>query len=173
LNPRVAIEAAQARIDADNVASALDGVDVVLDGADNFATRYVLNEACIEAGLPLVYGAVQRFEGQASVFWPGHPDGTAPCYRCLFPEPPSPEDAPNCAEAGVLGVVPGLVGLIQANETLKLILGIGEPLIGRVLCVDALAMRFREIRLARDPDCPGCGPNPRPVALPDASCAAR
>jgi molybdopterin/thiamine biosynthesis adenylyltransferase len=107
------------------------------------------------------------------VFWPGHPSGKAPCYRCLFPDPPSAQDAPNCAEAGVLGVVPGMIGLIQANETLKLILGIGEPLIGRVVCVDALGARFRELRLGRDPDCPGCGPNRRPVDLPGANCAAR
>jgi molybdopterin/thiamine biosynthesis adenylyltransferase len=171
LNPRVKVETAAERVTSANVDSLIAGVDVVFDGADNFATRYLLNEACIASGKPLVYGAVQRFEGQASVFWPGHPSGTGPCYRCLFPEPPRPEDAPNCAEAGVLGVMPGLIGMIQANETLKLLLGVGEPLLGRVLCVDALGGRFRELRLARDPDCPGCGPNRRPVTQAAVGCA--
>jgi molybdopterin/thiamine biosynthesis adenylyltransferase len=121
-----------------------------------------------------VYGAVQRFEGQAAVFHAGHPSGTVPCYRCLFPEPPAPEDAPNCAQAGVLGVLPGIVGLLQANETIKLILGIGAPLYGRLLMIDALAARFRELKVPRDPQCPACGPGaPRGVYVDyDAACAA-
>jgi molybdopterin/thiamine biosynthesis adenylyltransferase/rhodanese-related sulfurtransferase len=158
LNPRVRIEAVRERVTAANVDRLLDGIDVVVDGADNFAARYLLNDACVHHGKPLVYGAVHRFEGQASVFDAGRRRGHAPCYRCLFPEPPPPEAAPNCAEAGVLGVLPGLVGLIQATEAIKLILGIGTPLSGRLLHVDALSMRFRETRLPVDPDCPVCAP---------------
>ena len=158
LNPRVRIEAVQARVTSANVDALLDGVDVVVDGADNFPVRYLLNDACVKHGVPLVYGGVHRFEGQASVFDAGRHRGEAPCYRCLFPEPPSPEDAPNCAEAGVLGVLPGVIGLVQATEVLKLLLGIGTPLTGRLLQFDALAMRFRETRLAPDPACPLCAP---------------
>ncbi len=158
LNPRVRIEAVQARVTSANVEALLDGVDVVVDGADNFPVRYLLNDACVKHGVPLVYGAVHRFEGQASVFDAGRQRGTAPCYRCLFPEPPPPEAAPNCAEAGVLGVLPGVIGLVQATEVLKLLLGIGTPLTGRLLQFDALAMHFRETRLAPDPDCPLCAP---------------
>jgi molybdopterin/thiamine biosynthesis adenylyltransferase/rhodanese-related sulfurtransferase len=158
LNPRTRIEAIAERITSDNVERLLEGVDVVVDGADNFAARYLLNDACVKLAKPLVYGAVHRFEGQASVFDAGRHRGSAPCYRCLFPEPPPPDAAPNCAEAGVLGVVPGLVGLLQATEALKLLLGIGEPLTGRLLHVDALGLRFRETRLVPDPDCPVCPP---------------
>ncbi len=158
LNPRTRIEAVQARATAANVEQLLEGVDVVVDGADNFAVRYLLNDACVKLGKPLVYGAVHRFEGQASVFDAGRHRGVAPCYRCLFPEPPPPEAAPNCAEAGVLGVLPGVVGLLQATEAIKLLLGIGEPLRGRLLHFDALAMRFRETRLLPDPDCAVCAP---------------
>ncbi|MDX5444807.1 MAG: molybdopterin-synthase adenylyltransferase MoeB [Zoogloeaceae bacterium] len=158
LNPRVRIETQQLRVTAETVDALLHGVDVVVDGADNFPVRYVLNAACLRHGKPLVYGAVHRFEGQVSVFDAGRRRGEAPCYRCLFPEPPAAEDAPNCAEAGVLGVLPGVVGLLQATEAIKLVLGIGEPLAGRLLHFDALAMRFRETRLRPDPDCPGCGP---------------
>jgi sulfur-carrier protein adenylyltransferase/sulfurtransferase len=156
LNPRTRVEAVAERVTSDNIDRLLDGVDVVLDGADNFPVRYLLNDACIKHAKPLVYGAVQRFEGQVSVFDAGRHRGQAPCYRCLFPEPPPPEFAPNCAEAGVLGVLPGVVGLLQANETIKLILGIGESLSGRLLNFDALAMRFREVRLRPDPGCPLC-----------------
>lgn len=155
LNPMIDVEAVRARVDASNVDGYILGADVVMDGADNFPVRHVLNEACLRLGKPLVYGAVQRFDGQASVFDAGRQRGVAPCYRCLFPE--APEDAPNCAEAGVLGVVPGIIGMVQATETIKLILGIGEPLIGRLLQFDALAMRFRETRLRADPECPACG----------------
>ena len=158
LNPRTQIEAVRERVTSDNVERLLDGVDVVVDGADNFAARYLLNDACVKLGKPLVYGAVHRFEGQASVFDAGRHRGAAPCYRCLFPEPPTAEDAPNCADAGVLGVLPGVIGLLQATEALKLILGIGTPLTGRLLQFDALAMRFRELRLSPDPDRPVCAP---------------
>ena len=156
LNPRTNIEAVAERATSANVERLLDGVDLVLDGADNFPVRYLLNDACVKLGIPLVYGAVQRFEGQVSVFDAGRQRGQAPCYRCLFPEPPAPEFAPNCSEAGVLGVLPGVIGLLQANEAIKLLLGIGEPLRGRLLHFDALAMRFRELRLRPDPDCVVC-----------------
>ena len=159
LNPRTTIEAVRERVTSDNVDRLLEGVDVVVDGADNFPVRYLLNDACVKHAKPLVYGAVHRFEGQASVFDAGRHRGSAPCYRCLFPEPPPPEAAPNCAEAGVLGVLPGVIGLLQATEAIKLLLCIGEPLRGRLLQFDALAMRFRETRLAADPQCPVCAPD--------------
>jgi molybdopterin/thiamine biosynthesis adenylyltransferase/rhodanese-related sulfurtransferase len=155
LNPRVRIEARNERLRAENVESLIRDHDVVIDGADNFPTRYLLDAASRQLGVPLVYGAVHRFTGQVSVFDPRRSD--SPCYRCLFPEPPAAEDAPNCAQAGVLGVLPGIIGLLQASEAIKLILGIGNPLVGRLLCFDALAATFRELRLPRDPDCPGCG----------------
>ena len=158
LNPRTRIDAVRERATAANVERLLADVDVVVDGADNFAARYLLNDACVHLGKPLVYGAVHRFEGQASVFDAGRRRGVAPCYRCLFPEPPPPEAAPNCAEAGVLGVLPGVVGLLQATETIKLLLGLGDPLSGRLLHFDALSMRFRETRLLPDPECPVCAP---------------
>lgn len=156
LNPRTQVEAVQARVTSDNIERLLDGVDVVLDGADNFPVRYLLNDACVKLGIPLVYGAVQRFEGQVSVFDAGRHRGELPCYRCLFPEPPPPEFAPNCAEAGVLGVLPGVIGLLQATEVVKLLLGIGDSLAGRLLQFDALSLRFRETRLRHDPDCAVC-----------------
>ncbi|KAF1708156.1 molybdopterin-synthase adenylyltransferase MoeB [Pseudoxanthomonas sacheonensis] len=159
LNPRTRIEAVAERVVAGNIERLLADVDVVIDGADNFPVRYLLNDACVKLGKPLVYGAVQRFEGQVSVFDAGRHRGQAPCYRCLFPEPPAAEFAPNCAEAGVLGVLPGVIGLLQANEAIKLLLGIGEPLSGRLLQFDALAMRFREMRLRPDPDCVVCAPD--------------
>jgi molybdopterin/thiamine biosynthesis adenylyltransferase/rhodanese-related sulfurtransferase len=158
LNPGARIEAVRERVTGANVETLLDGVDVVVDGADNFPVRYLLNDACVKLGKPLVYGAVHRFEGQVSVFDAGRARGVAPCYRCLFPEPPPPEAAPNCSEAGVLGVLPGVIGMLQATEVLKLLLAIGEPLTGRLLQFDALAMRFRETRLPADPDCPVCAP---------------
>lgn len=156
LNPRTQVEAVAERVTSDNIDRLLEDVDVVLDGADNFPVRYLLNDACIRHAKPLVYGAVQRFEGQVSVFDAGRHRGQAPCYRCLFPEPPPPEFAPNCAEAGVLGVLPGVIGLLQASEVIKLLLEIGEPLTGRLLHFDALAMRFRETRLRPDPGCTVC-----------------
>lgn len=159
LNPGVRVEGVRERLGGANVEALLRGHDVVVDGADNFPARYLLSAASVHLGLPLVYGAVHRFSGQVSVFDSRRAD--SPCYRCLFPQPPSAAEAPNCSEAGVLGVMPGIVGLLQANEVLKLILGIGEPLVGRLLCHDALAGTFRELRLPRDPDCPGCGANAR------------
>ncbi len=156
LNPRIEVEAVAERAGSANIERLLDGVDVVVDGADNFPVRYLLNDACVKLGKPLVYGAVHRFEGQVSVFDAGRARGQAPCYRCLFPEPPPPEAAPNCAEAGVLGVLPGVIGMLQATEAVKLVLGLGEPLRGRLLHFDAWSMRFRETRLAADPDCPVC-----------------
>ncbi|KLJ02101.1 molybdopterin-synthase adenylyltransferase MoeB [Luteimonas sp. FCS-9] len=158
LNPRTRIEAVAERVTSANIDRLLDGVDVVLDGADNFPVRYLLNDACLLHRTPLVYGAVHRFEGQVSVFDAGRARGRCPCYRCLFPEPPPAEAAPNCSEVGVLGVLPGVIGLLQATEVLKLLLGIGEPLRGRLLQFDALRMRFRETRLGADPDCPLCAP---------------
>ena len=161
LNPDIDIRTITARLTADNADELLSGHDVVLDGSDNFPTRYLLNDACIRLGLPLVYGAVLRFVGQVAVFHPAASDEA--CYRCLFPEPPLAEDAPNCAEAGVLGVMPGVIGTLQATETLKLLLGIGQPLVSRLLHFDALAGSFRTTRLVPDPDCPAC----RRLSKPD------
>jgi len=158
LNPRVAIEGVAERVTSANVERLLEDADVVIDGADNFPVRYLLNDACVKLGKPLVYGAVHRFEGQVSVFDAGRYRGVAPCYRCLFPQPPAPGDAPNCAEAGVLGVLPGVIGLLQATEAIKLILHLGESLSGRLVHFDALSLRFRETRLAADPECPVCAP---------------
>lgn len=155
LNPRVRVELRNERLQADNVERLLAGHDMVIDGADNFPARYLIAAASQRLKLPMIYGAVERFTGQVSVFDPRRAD--SPCYRCLFPEPPAAADAPNCSEAGVLGVLPGIVGLLQATEALKLVLGIGEPLVGRLLGFDALGMHFRETRLPRDPGCPGCG----------------
>ncbi|MBB5208526.1 molybdopterin-synthase adenylyltransferase MoeB [Chiayiivirga flava] len=158
LNPRVRIEAVPDRVTSANIDALLADADVAIDGSDSFAVRYLLSDACVKHAKPLVYGAVQRFDGQVSVFDAGRRRGAAPCYRCLFPQPPRPEDAPNCAEAGVLGVLPGIVGLLQANEAIKLLLGIGDSLDGRLLSFDALATTFRETRLRADPDCPVCAP---------------
>ena len=155
LNPRIRIETSTERLQANNVERLLAGHDLLIDGADNFPARYLLAAASLRLKMPMVYGAVERFSGQVSVFDPRRDD--SPCYRCLFPEPPAAADAPNCSEAGVLGVLPGMVGLLQATEALKLLLELGEPLVGRLLVFDALGMRFRETRLPRDPDCPGCG----------------
>ena len=155
LNPTIEIAAVGERVSAANVEQLLQGHDVVIDGADNFPVRYLLSAACLRLRVPLVYGAVHRFAGQVSVFDARRED--SPCYRCLFPFPPSAAEAPNCSEAGVLGVLPGTIGLLQATEALKLVLGIGEPLVGRLLCYNALDARFRELRLPRDPHCPGCG----------------
>ena len=159
LNPRTKVDAICERVTAANIERLLEGVDVVLDGGDNFSVRYLLNDACVQLRKPLVYGAVHRFEGQLSVFDAGRQRGHAPCYRCLFPEPPPAEAAPNCAEAGVLGVLPGVIGILQATEVLKLLLGIGEPLAGRILQFDALGMRFREFTVSADPQCPVCAPD--------------
>jgi molybdopterin/thiamine biosynthesis adenylyltransferase/rhodanese-related sulfurtransferase len=164
LNPHINIVAHEARFTRDNAKELIDDYDVLIDGTDNFQTRYLCNDAAVMAGKPNVHGAVQRFEGQVSVFAP-HLGG--PCYRCLFPQPPPHGTVPSCAEAGVLGVLPGFIGLLQATEALKLVTGLGQPLIGRLLHVDALTMRFREIKLRRDPDCALCGDSPTLTALPD------
>src|SRR5262245_6282823 len=157
LNPDVEVVAYPERLSAANVDRTLDeGWEVIVDGADNFPTRYLLNDASVWHGIPVVHGSIFRFEGQATVFAPG----TGPCYRCLFPQPPPPELAPSCAEGGVLGVLPGVIGSIQGAEALKLVLGIGEPLIGRLLLYDALAASFDEVAVRRDPGCPVCGDAP-------------
>jgi len=157
LNPAVKVIGHETRLTSTNVDEILAGYDVVLDGSDNFPTRYLVNDACVKLGLPNVHGAVMRFEGQVSVFWPARPRGGGPCYRCLFPEPPAPEDAPSCADVGVLGVLPGVIGLLQASETIKLLLGLGEPLVGRMLCFEALQGSFTELTFQRDPGCRYCG----------------
>lgn len=157
VNPRVKIHSHQTRLTSDNVYDIIANADVVIDGSDNFPTRYILNDACVELKKPLVYAAVERFNGQVSVFDAGRRRGVSPCYRCLFPEAPAGVDAPNCAEAGVLGVLPGVMGLLQATEAIKLVLDIGKPLSGRLLQFDALAMRFSEIQIPVDQECPCCG----------------
>lgn len=175
LNPQIEVHTVQQRLGDHNVLELLGEHDLVIDGADNFQARYLLDAAARQTGTPWVYGAVHRFEGQVSVFDSRQPQ--APCYRCLFPSPPAPEHAPNCAEAGVLGAVPGVIGLLQAVEALKLLLDFGQPLRGRLLCFDARAARFRELGLARDPECPGCGPDAPQAAdlsvyMQPAVCAA-
>jgi molybdopterin/thiamine biosynthesis adenylyltransferase/rhodanese-related sulfurtransferase len=162
LNPDVKVITHIERLDETNVARIIADYDVILDGTDNFPTRYLLNDAALIANKPVVHGSVFRFEGQLTVFKPY--DG--PCYRCLYPEPPPPELAPGCAEAGVLGVLPGIIGLLQATETIKLLLGIGDALVGRLLTYDGLAGEFSELRLFRDPECPACGENGNPENLP-------
>ena len=157
INPEIGIELHQCRFSSQNAPQIVSKYDVVVDGSDNFATRYLSNDVCVFAQKPNVYGSVFRFEGQTTVF---APDLGGPCYRCLFPEPPPPESVPNCAQAGVLGVLPGIIGMLQTIETIKLIVGIGEPLIGRLLHFDALKVKFRELKLRRDLQCPVCGENP-------------
>jgi len=157
MNPHIDIELHECRFSSNNALDLVSGYDVVVDGSDNFPTRYLSNDVCVWAQKPNIYGSVFRFDGQATVFAP-HLGG--PCYRCLFPEPPAPGTVPNCAEAGVLGVLPGIIGMVQAIETIKLILGLGEPLAGRLLHFDALKMKFREFNVRRDPQCPVCGAQP-------------
>jgi molybdopterin/thiamine biosynthesis adenylyltransferase/rhodanese-related sulfurtransferase len=161
MNPHVAIEAHAVTLSAANALALIGAYDVILDGTDNFTARYLVNDACVLAQRPNAYGSIFRFEGQASVF--AAPGG--PCYRCLHPEPPPPGLVPSCAEAGVLGVLPGIIGMIQATEAIKLLTGIGEPLIGRFVIYDALRMRFRELKLRRDPQCAICGDHPTIRAL--------
>ena len=161
LNPDVRVLPFPERLSADNVLRIMDGFDVVVDGTDSFPTRYLINDAALHLKVPVVHGSIFRFEGQATVFTPYE----GPCYRCLFPEPPPPELAPSCAEAGVLGVLPGIIGSIQAMEALKLVLGIGDSLAGRLLVYDALAEDFRNLSLGRDPDCPACADETRPPVL--------
>jgi len=156
LNPDVKVVGYQERLTSENIDRIVPEYDVIIDGADNFPTRYLLNDASVKWRKPVVHGSIYRFEGQLTVFKPHE----GPCYRCLFPTPPPPELAPSCAEAGVLGVLPGVIGTLQANEAIKLLLGIGEPLVGRYLLFDALETSFREVKLRRDPKCPVCGENP-------------
>jgi adenylyltransferase/sulfurtransferase len=163
LNPDVRVVAHQERLSSENVMQIFKDYDIIVDGCDNFPTRYLVNDACVILGKPNVHGSIFQFEGMASVFAPGR----GPCYRCLFPEPPPPGAAPSCAEAGVLGVLPGLVGCVQALETIKLILGVGRPLIGRMVHFDTLSMEVRVNRLRRDPECPMCGDHPTIKALID------
>ena len=155
INPNVRVEAFEEQLTSENALDIFRDFDIIVDGTDNFPTRYLVNDACVLLGKPNVYGSIFRFEGQASVFYAEE----GPCYRCLYPEPPPPGLVPSCAEGGVLGILPGAIGVIQATETVKLILGIGEPLIGRLLLYDALGMRFREMKLRKNPQCPICGEN--------------
>lgn len=167
LNSTVSVRHHDGRVSAANVRDILGGYDIVVDGCDNFPTRYLVNDACALLRKPLVYGAIDRFEGQASVFAPSR---GGPCYRCLFPEPPPPGMVPSCAEAGVLGVLPGVIGLIQATEAIKMILGAGEPLLGRLLLYDALTMKFREVTVRQNPLCPVCGDSPTITELVNYEC---
>jgi adenylyltransferase/sulfurtransferase len=153
INPFLNIKTFETKLTSENALDLFRDFDIIADGTDNFPTRYLVNDACVLTGKPNVYGSIFRFEGQASVF----ATEEGPCYRCLYPEPPPPGLVPSCAEGGVLGILPGLVGIIQATEVIKLILGKGEPLIGRLLLVDALGMKFRELKLRKNPDCPVCG----------------
>ena len=163
INPNVNVEVFGEALSSENALDIFKDFDIIVDGTDNFPTRYLVNDACVLLGKPNVYGSIFRFEGQASVFWAEE----GPCYRCLYPEPPPPGLVPSCAEGGVLGILPGQIGIIQATETVKLILGAGETLIGRLLLYDALGMSFREMKLRKDPDCPVCGQNPTVTELID------
>ena len=157
LNPSLKINGHATRLSSANVEQLFSGYDVVVDGSDNFPTRYLINDACVKLGLPNIHGAVYRFEGQVTVFWPKYSKRKGPCYRCVYPEPPPPDMAPSCAEAGVLGVLPGVIGLLQAVEAIKILLGIGDPLVGRLLCYDALRALFTELHLEPDATCRYCG----------------
>ncbi len=163
INPFVNVKTFNTKLTSENALQIFADFDIIVDGTDNFPTRFLVNDACVMTGKPNVYGSIFRFEGQASVF--ATKDG--PCYRCLYPEPPPPGLVPSCAEGGVLGILPGLVGLIQATETIKLIMGSGQPLIGRLLLIDALGMKFRELKLRKNPDCVVCGTNPTVTKLID------
>jgi sulfur-carrier protein adenylyltransferase/sulfurtransferase len=161
INPDVNVVTYDVRIGADNIVDLLTGYDLVVDGTDNFPTRYLVNDASLLTRVPVIHGSIFRFEGQATVFDPYN----GPCYRCIVPEPPPPELAPSCAEAGVLGVLPGIIGSIEAVEAVKMLLGIGEPLIGRLLAYDALREEFRTFKVRRDPSCPACGPDAAPIVI--------
>ncbi|MBI2190976.1 MAG: molybdopterin-synthase adenylyltransferase MoeB [Planctomycetes bacterium] len=163
INPSVEIVGYESRLTSENAMEIAKDYDIIIDGTDNFPTRYLVNDVCVLLGKPNVYGSIFRFEGQASVF----DARRGPCYRCLYPEPPPPGMVPSCAEGGVLGVLPGIIGIIQATEAVKLILGTGDPLVGRLLLYDALAMTFTELKLAKDPKCPICGEKPTLTALVD------
>jgi len=163
INPNVKVVTYNERMSSENIMKILKDYDMVLDGTDNFQTRYLVNDACVFLKKPFVYGSIFRFDGQATVFYPGK----GPCYRCLFAEPPPPGMVPSCAEGGVLGILPGVIGVIQATEVVKLVLGKGEPLIGRLMLYDALKMTFREVKFRRNPGCPVCGDNPTITKLID------
>lgn len=163
MNPYIEVETYETRLTSENALEIMEDYDVIVDGTDNFPTRYLVNDASVLLGKPNVYGSIFRFDGQVSVFYAKH----GPCYRCLYPEPPPPGLVPSCAEGGVLGVLPGIIGALQANEVIKLILGVGEPLIGRLLLFDALHMSFRELKVKKDRSCPVCGENPRVRELID------
>src|SRR5262249_50224191 len=163
INPFLNLRTFETKLSSENALALFNEFDIIADGTDNFPTRYLVNDACVLTGKPNVYGSIFRFEGQASVF----ATEEGPCYRCLYPEPPPPGLVPSCAEGGVLGILPGLVGVTQATEVIKLILGKGEPLIGRLLLIDALGMKFRELKLRKNPDCPVCGKNPTVTKLID------
>jgi sulfur-carrier protein adenylyltransferase/sulfurtransferase len=163
INPNVNVIEFEEALSSENALDIFEDFDIIVDGTDNFPTRYLVNDACVLLGKPNVYGSIFRFEGQASVFWAEH----GPCYRCLYPEPPPPGLVPSCAEGGVLGILPGAIGVVQATETVKLILGAGESLVGRLLLYDALGMNFRQMKLRKDPNCPVCGENPTVTELID------
>ncbi len=163
LNPDLVVNRHEFAVDSSNALELFAGYDVIVDGTDNFPTRYLVNDACVLLGKPNVYGSIFRFDGQASVFFPPH----GPCYRCLYPEPPPPDLVPNCAEGGVLGILPGFIGVVQATETVKLLLGSGKPLMGRLMIYDALDMSVREMKVRKNPKCPICGPNPTITELID------
>ncbi|HEX9541408.1 MAG TPA: adenylyltransferase/sulfurtransferase MoeZ [Streptosporangiaceae bacterium] len=163
LNPLVNVIVHKERLDSDNAMQVFEPYDLIVDGTDNFATRYLVNDACVLLGKPYVWGSIYRFDGQASVFWAEH----GPCYRCLYPEPPPPGMVPSCAEGGVLGVLCASIGSIQVNEAIKIITGIGDPLVGRLMIYDALDMTYRPVRVRKDPECPVCGKNPTVTELID------
>lgn len=174
LNPAIRIAAYPVRLSSDNVEEIFTGYDVVVDGSDNFPTRYLVNDACVKLGIPNVHGSIFRFDGQVSVFWPGYEKRRGPCYRCLFPEPPPPELAPSCAEAGVLGILPGVIGTLEAVEAVKILLGVGDPLVGRLIVYDALNQRFTELRVEPNEECAYCADGSEINEYPDYEyfCAA-
>ena len=163
INPLIELEPHEVRLDSSNALEIIERYDIVVDGSDNFPTRYLVNDACVLAGKPDVYGSIYRFEGQVAVFW----GARGPCYRCLFPEPPPPGLVPSCAEGGVLGVLPGIIGSLQANEVLKLALEVGDSLVGRLILFEGLSLQFREIKLKKSPDCPVCSEHPTLTELID------
>jgi len=167
VNPLVEVVVHEERLDNDNVLEIFSGYDLIIDGTDNFATRYMVNDAAVLLGKPYIWGSIYRFDGQASVFWPAAPGGEAPCYRCLYPEPPPPGMVPSCAEGGVLGVLCASIGSVQVNEAIKLLTGIGEPLLGQLLIYDALEMEYRKLPVRKDPNCAICGQNPTVTELID------
>jgi molybdopterin/thiamine biosynthesis adenylyltransferase/rhodanese-related sulfurtransferase len=167
INPLVNVILHEERLDSTNVMEVFADYDLIVDGTDNFATRYMVNDAAFFLGKPYVWGSIYRFDGQASVFWPTAPGGEAPCYRCLYPEPPPPGMVPSCAEGGVLGVLCASIGSIQTNEAIKLLMGIGEPLVGKLMVYDALEMDYRKIKIRKDPECPLCGKEPTITGLID------